>query len=142
MATEPQIGDMREDPDFEGVPDDLLQARTKEFRQILFNERKRIMSNARRTLTEEMTVDQDDLPDEMDLASADYNQSLSFRLRGRESHLLGKIEEALERLEDGDYWRCEECDAWIGFRRLRARPVTKLCIVCKEKQEHRERAYA
>ena len=55
------------------------------------------MKNAHRTLTEEMTVDQDDLPDEMDLASADYNQNLSFRLRGRERHLLSKIEEALER---------------------------------------------
>lgn len=142
MASEPEIGDLREDPDFEGVPADVLDRRVKEFREILFNERKRIMSNARRTLTEEMTVDQDDLPDEMDLASADYNQSLSFRLRGRESHLLGKIEEALERLDDGEYWRCEECDAWIGFRRLRARPVTKLCILCKEKQEHRERAFA
>ena len=50
------------------------------------------MKNAHRTLTEEMTVDQDDLPDEMDLASADYNQNLSFRLRGRERHLLNKIE--------------------------------------------------
>ena len=53
------------------------------------------MKNAHR-MTEEMTVDQDDLPDEMDLASA-VNQNLSFRLRGRERHLLNKIEEALER---------------------------------------------
>lgn len=142
MSKEPGPGEVREDPDFEGVPDDVLEKRTEEFRRILFDERKRVMSNARRTLTEEMTVDQDDLPDEMDLASADYNQSLSFRLRGREAHLLSKIEEALERLDDGDYWRCGECDAWIGFRRLRARPVTTLCIVCKENQEHRERSYA
>ena len=37
----------------------------------------------------------EDLADEMDLASADYNQNLSFRLRGRERHLLSKIEGAL-----------------------------------------------
>ena len=140
--TTPLPGDNREDSDFEGVDEALQEERTAEFRTLLFEERKRLMKNAQRTLTEEMTVDQDDLPDEMDLASADYNQNLSFRLRGRERHLITKIEESLERLEDGDYWLCEECEAWIGFRRLRARPVTKLCIICKEKQEHRERAFA
>ena len=135
-------GDNREDEGYDGVPDDLLQQRTDEFRTLLLNERQRLMKNAQRTLTEEMTVDQDDLADEMDLASADYNQNLSFRLRGRERHLLSKIEDALERLDDDEYWSCEECEAWIGFRRLRARPVTKLCIICKEKQEHKERAFA
>ena len=77
----------------------------------------------------------------MDLASADYNQNLSFRLPAGNG-ILSKIEGALERLEEGEYWSCEECEAWIGFRRLRARPVTKLCIICKEKQEHKERAFA
>ena len=142
MSEKVQPGENREEPGFDGVPEKLLEERVEEFRGILFGERQRLMKNARRTLTEEMTVDQDDLPDEMDLASADYNQNLSFRLRGRERHLITKIEESLERLEDGDYWLCEECEAWIGFRRLRARPVTKLCIICKEKQEHRERAFA
>ena len=142
MNAKVQPGDNREEADFDGLSEELLAERIEEFRGILFNERQRLMKNARRTLTEEMTVDQDDLPDEMDLASADYNQNLSFRLRGRERHLLTKIEEALERLDDGEYWHCEECEAWIGFRRLRARPVTTLCIICKEKQEHRERAFA
>ena len=135
-------GDNREEPEYDGLPEKLLSERTDEFRTLLFTERQRLMKNAQRTLTEEMTVDQDDLADEMDLASADYNQNLSFRLRGRERHLLTKIEEALERLEDGEYWWCEECEAWIGFRRLQARPVTTHCIICKEKQEHRERAFA
>ncbi|MEE2787037.1 MAG: TraR/DksA C4-type zinc finger protein [Myxococcota bacterium] len=135
-------GDNREEPGFDGVSEEELAKRKEEFRTLLFQERQRLMRNAQRTLTEEMTVDQEDLADEMDLASADYNQNLSFRLRGRERHLLVKIEEALERVDDESYWECEECGAWIGFRRLRARPVTTLCILCKEKQEHRERAYA
>ena len=140
--TKPVPGDNREEPGFEGVSEEQLEKAKEEFQTLLFQERQRLMRNAQRTLTEEMTVDQEDLADEMDLASADYNQNLSFRLRGRERHLLVKIEEALERLEDGSYWECEECEAWIGFRRLRARPVTTLCILCKEKQEHRECAYA
>lgn len=142
MSNETLPGDNREEEGYDGVPKDLLEQRIDEFRVLLFTERDRLMKNAQRTLTEEMTVDQDDLADEMDLASADYNQNLSFRLRGRERHLLTKIEEALERLENGEYWACGECEAWIGFRRLRARPVTTLCIICKEKQEHQERAFA
>lgn len=142
MNTKVQPGDNREESDFDGVGEELMAERNEEFRNLLFDERKRLMKNAQRTLTEEMTVDQDDLSDEMDLATADYSQNLSFRLRGRERHLLGKIDEALERIDNEEYWWCTGCEAWIGFRRLRARPVTTLCINCKEKQEHRERTFA
>ena len=100
-------GDNREEPGFDGVSEEELAKRKEEFRTLLFQERQRLMRNAQRTLTEEMTVDQEDLADEMDLASADYNQNLSFRLRGRERHLLVKIEEALERLDDESYWNAK-----------------------------------
>lgn len=135
-------GELREEADFDGVPEEVLEERKAEFRGILESEKAKLMRNAQRTLTEDMTLDPDDLPDEMDLATSDYNQSLAFRLRGRERHLLSKIEESLERLEEGEYWWCESCEAWIGFRRLRARPVTTLCIVCKERQERQERTFA
>jgi DnaK suppressor protein len=135
-------GENREDPEFDGMPEPLMREREVEFRKILLDEKSKIMHNARRTLTEEMTVDVDDLPDEMDLASSDSNQALAFRLRGRERHLLSKIEESIERLDASEYWWCDDCANWIGFRRLRARPVTNLCIVCKERREHKERGYA
>lgn len=139
---EAQPGDLREEADFEGLPDDLLDERQEEFRQLLLEARSKIMGNAKRTLTEDMTIDVDDLADEMDHATADQNQGLAFRLRGRERHLFTKVEQSLERLEAGDYWWCDDCGAWIGFRRLRARPVTTLCIQCKEKRERKERGYA
>ena len=78
MAQDIQPGDNREDADFDGISEELMQERTEEFRDILFSKRKRLLKNAQRTLTEEMTVDQDDLPDEMDLASFDYNQTYPF----------------------------------------------------------------
>lgn len=142
MSKTVEPGELREEADFEGVSPELQKTRIEEFRAILESEKAKLMRNAQRTLTEDMTLDPDDLPDEMDLATSDYNQSLAFRLRGRERHLLTKIEESLERLEEGDYWWCEECEAWIGFRRLRARPVTTLCIVCKERQERQEKTFA
>ena len=75
MNTKAQPGDNREESDFDGVGEELMAERNEEFRNLLFDERKRLMKNAQRTLTEEMTVDQDDLSDEMDLATADYSQS-------------------------------------------------------------------
>jgi DnaK suppressor protein len=105
-------------------------------------EKAKLLKNAQRTLTEDMTLDQDDLPDEMDLATADYNQSLAFRLRGRERHLLSKIDDSLERIEIDEYFWCSSCSIFIGLNRLLARPVTTLCIRCKEKQERQERSFA
>lgn len=142
MATQNMPGDRREEADFEGVPPELLAQRTNEFRELLEGERAKLLANAQRTLTQDMTIDQDDLADEMDHATSDYNQALAFRLRGRERQLMNKIGQALERLEDGEYWWCDDCEAWIGFRRLRARPVTTLCIQCKENRERRERGFA
>jgi DnaK suppressor protein len=62
----------------------------KRFRDILLTRKKDILRNAQRTLSEDMTLESDDLPDEMDLASSEYLQSFTFRLRGREKTFLQK----------------------------------------------------
>ena len=59
--------------------------------------------------------------------------------RSREKKLLGKIRGAVTRLEDGTIDECEDCGDPIGFKRLLARPVTTLCIHCKESREELER---
>jgi DnaK suppressor protein len=64
--------------------------------------------------------------------------STELRLRDREKKLLGKIDLALARLEDGTINQCEDCGEPIGFKRLLARPVTTLCIDCKERREAHE----
>jgi RNA polymerase-binding transcription factor DksA len=56
--------------------------------------------------------------------------------------LLGKINKQLARLENGGIDVCEECGEFISFRRLLARPVTTLCIECKEQSEKEEAAIA
>jgi DnaK suppressor protein len=53
--------------------------------------------------------------------------------------LLRKIDEALDRMEQGTYGICERCEKEIPFQRLKARPVTTLCIECKTLQEQEER---
>jgi DnaK suppressor protein len=113
----------------------------KRFKEILEEKRDTVLANAKKTLNEDMTLDVDDLPDEMDLASSEYLQSFQFRLRGREKVFLKKIDYALAQIEDGTFGMCESCDEPISIKRLEARPETTLCIRCKEDQERTERSY-
>jgi DnaK suppressor protein len=113
----------------------------KRFKEILEEKRDTVLANAKKTLNEDMTLDVDDLPDEMDLASSEYLQSFQFRLRGREKIFLKKIDYALAKIEDGTFGMCESCDEPISIKRLEARPETTLCIRCKEDQERTERSY-
>lgn len=113
----------------------------KRFKKSLEDSRKAIIESARKTMEEESNFDTDDLPDEIDQASSEYAQSMAFRLRDREKFLLKKIEKALLRIEDGSFGVCERCEEPISMKRLEARPVTTLCIRCKEEQEKKEKSY-
>lgn len=112
------------------------------FKKLLTDKRDEIVRRAEQTLQQDMTLDSDDLPDEMDLASSEYLQAFTFRLRGREKNLLDKIQKALDRIDNGTFGICEECDEPISIKRLEARPETTLCIRCKEEQERVERDFS
>ena len=114
----------------------------QKFQALLKQERETILQKANDTLARDASLDPSELPDEIDQASAEYNQSFIFRLRDREKYYLSKIEKALKRMENGEFGICEACDEPITLKRLEARPVTTLCIRCKEEQEMEERSYA
>ena len=111
------------------------------FKELLQKKRKTLLKNAKKTLNEDMALDSNDLPDEMDLASSEYLQSFTFRLRGRERTFLAKIDKALVKIEAGTFGICERCEEEISLKRLEARPETTLCIRCKEEQEREERQF-
>ncbi len=119
----------------------MNKAQQKKFKELLESKRNEIVKRAQQTLDEDMALDADDLPDEMDLASSEYLQSFTFRLRGREKTFLEKIQKALDRIRDGEFGICEECDEPISIKRLEARPETTLCIRCKEDQERVEKDF-
>lgn len=114
----------------------------KRFKDLLAERRKEIMAQAVETKEKGMAFDPEDLPDEVDLASSEADQSMNLRLRDRERILLKKIDKALAKIEEGNYGICEKCDEDIGAKRLEARPVTDLCIKCKEEEEQMERSFA
>lgn len=80
----------------------------------------------------------ENIPDLSDQASAEIDQNFIIRLKEREQKLLKKIDEALDRIIDGTFGICETCGGEISLQRLKARPVTTLCISCKTEQEKEE----
>jgi DnaK suppressor protein len=83
---------------------------------------------------------QETFPDVSDQASAEAEQNFSMRIREREQRLVKKIDEALERMNQDVYGICERCEEEIPYPRLKARPVTTLCINCKTLEEQEEKA--
>jgi DnaK suppressor protein len=120
----------------------MNKVQLKKFKTLLTEKREEIVKKAKQTLEEDMSLDANDLPDEMDLASSEYLQSFTFRLRCREKAFLEKIQKALAKIDDGTFGVCEECSEEISVKRLEARPETTLCIRCKEDQERMEKDYS
>lgn len=87
---------------------------------------------------EELTGSNEVFADPADRATAESDRAFTLRLRDRERRLISKIRAALQRIEDGTYGVCEECGEDISLARLKARPVTRLCINCKARQEEDE----
>ncbi len=78
-------------------------------------------------------------PDIADRASLETERSIELRTRDRERKLIAKIDEALERIEDGTYGYCLETDEPINLRRLEARPIATLSLEAQERHERLER---
>lgn len=80
--------------------------------------------------------------DPNDRASQESDMALELRNRDRERKLIKKIEETIEKIENGEYGYCESCGVEIGLKRLEARPTATLCIDCKTLDELREKQVA
>jgi len=111
----------------------------EKFRKLLTGERNRILQRAIRMADQNVTIDSNDVPDIVDLATSDLSLNLNVEIRERERHLLSKIDTALAKIDDGSFGICDECGEAIGSGRLQARPVTTLCIKCKEEEEEQEK---
>jgi DnaK suppressor protein len=108
-----------------------------EFKE-LFEEQRRQLLHNRGILNEEFQLSTDDLPDEMDMTSSEMESTMKIRLRNREALFLKRINQALRRIEEGSFGLCDDCGEDIDLRRLQARPITTMCVNCKEESEHRE----
>ncbi len=116
----------------------LTKKQKEEFKQLLTEKIDTLLNDATKTVSG-MTDTPENYPDPTDRASLESERNFELRIRDRERKLIGKIKDAIERIDDDAFGICEDCGEDIGEARLKARPVTTLCIECKTKQEKDER---
>lgn len=108
----------------------------KTAKDLLLTKRKELSTNISSEMAEMRDADNSDLTvSDVDDVGASQDNETTFKILELESDNLGQIDDALERIEEGTYGICEECQEPIGIERLKALPFTPLCINCKRLQE-------
>jgi DnaK suppressor protein len=79
--------------------------------------------------------------DSIDQSNSESMLTSHLKLRKREQLLLAQIDAALERVADGSADECDDCGEAISWRRLLARPMTRLCVDCQQEQEDEQRRH-
>lgn len=117
----------------------LTKDQLEYFRGKLLNWKAELLkeSEEMRDLLEEKHIE----PDFIDSACNLANQAFELRTKDRARKLIHKIDQAIEKINNGTYGYCEETGEPIGLKRLEARPIATLCISAQEKHEKRERDY-
>jgi DnaK suppressor protein len=110
------------------------------FRQKLWAWKDEILREARETL-QHLQDENQNHPDLADRASSETDRAIELRARDRQRKLIAKIDDALQRIDDGTYGYCEETGEPIALKRLEARPIATLSIEAQERHERRERVY-
>ncbi len=108
------------------------------FRQKLLNWRNELIEESQETINN-LRGEVRDVGDEAERASRETENSLELRTRDRYRKLLGKIDQALSRVDDGSYGFCEETGEEIGLARLEARPIATLCLDAQERWELKQK---
>ncbi|HEY8011191.1 MAG TPA: RNA polymerase-binding protein DksA [Rudaea sp.] len=108
-----------------------FRAKLQKWREDLVEESKQTIDNLRDEVR--------DVGDEAERATRETENSLELRTRDRYRKLIGKIDKALKRIEEGRYGYCEETDEEIGIERLDARPIATLSLDAQERWEHRQK---
>ncbi|MCD4716641.1 MAG: RNA polymerase-binding protein DksA [Desulfobacterales bacterium] len=116
----------------------MTKKRENYFKELLTKRLDDLLVEANKTVTG-MTDQGENFPDPTDRATLESDRNFTLRIRDRERRLIAKITNALDRLDNGTFGICEECGDDISDKRLKARPVTTLCINCKKKQENQEK---
>lgn len=116
----------------------LSEKKKKQFQKLLNDQLEELLKEPDKLL-DGISDPNNEASDFTDQATMESEMDFSLHLEERKNNLMIKIREALERLEQGTYDICQECEEEIGEKRLEARPMTTLCIDCKQSQEKDER---
>jgi DnaK suppressor protein len=117
----------------------MRKSEVDRYREMLEEQLRALIGHGSQAVHEMSGEEGEELPDPSDRATVEEERNWSLRLRDRDRKLIGKLQDALARLEDGTFGQCTRCGGPIGTARLRARPMTDLCIECKTEAERLER---
>lgn len=110
------------------------------FKQKLLAWREELITESRETINN-LKEENWQEPDLSDRASLEIEAGVELHTRNRYLKLIGKIDAALHRIEDGSYGYCEETGDPIGLKRLEARPIATMTIEAQERHEKLEKQY-
>ncbi len=116
----------------------LTKKKIEHFKRSLTQRLDGLLAEANKTVID-MTDQKDNFPDPTDRASLESDRNFELRIRDRERRLISKIRDTLDRIDNNTFGICDICGEEISEERLKARPVTTLCIDCKKKQESSEK---
>ena len=119
----------------------IESARNQELRRILEDQRDRILSAVRSNIREgqaEGAIEDGEVQDEAERSEAEVRSELAFALLQMQGETLERIDEALDRLHDGDYGFCIKCRRAIPAKRLQALPFASRCRSCADSAESKE----
>ncbi len=129
-------------PDYKPSADEdyMNEQQVEYFRQKLLAWKKELIEQSNDTL-EDLKQGGLNQPDDIDRASMETDKAIDLRTKDRIRKLIGKINDALQRIEDGTYGYCEETGEPIGIARLEARPIATLSVEAQERHERMEKTY-
>jgi YteA family regulatory protein len=117
---------------------------TDHFRELLLEERKQVTAAIQNIHDDHQGSMSDETGEDAvydnhlaDTATETYDRELDYTLEENSEHVLGDIDAALKRIDDGTYGTCTNCGKQIPVERLEARPYATLCIDCQRQRERR-----
>lgn len=125
-------------PHYQSEEDPVDKKKLDHYKELLLKHRQQILNVGLLNKSDDLHVSTEDLSDETDLASSLIQQQLNCTIRDREYAKLRKIDWALEKVNDGTYGHCEECEEEIGLKRLENQPWAELCITHAEEKERED----
>ncbi len=110
------------------------------FRRKLINWKDDLVSDGKGTI-ELLQDGTRNIPDVADRASEETDRALELRTRDRQRKLVGKIDQALRRIDEGEFGYCSETGDPISLKRLDARPIATMSLEAQERHERREKVH-
>lgn len=128
--------------DYQPVEDEpfMNERQAEYFRRKLIHWRDEILAGSRDTI-EALQDGTRAIPDVADRASEETDRALELRTRDRQRKLVAKIDQALRRIDEGEYGYCEVTGEPISLKRLDARPIATMSLEAQERHERREKVH-